>query len=1769
MYNRDKDSGKWLDATQTMEKNVYDNYKQDQIKVRMYSKCLSGAVYFPTSNVDNIYELSKYRNKISWFYGTDSPYAVQQLPVHEPKQITPENISEYKSFTRDYGMTVKNLFTTDKLIGANLKNFYEVDLITVSSDDLSLLYNLIYGSYNEEVYVDSVRLKNGHTILIKDIMETISLPFDTDPNTYFVGNYYKIEDSNSSSDDYKIYSKDNGLYTYQDGRLFRTTAFDIYENAYNLSLIAKLGTNKGSQFHLSRLLNGTFPTIGMPIEFLNSKNWVIRNVFDYNNIYDVVLHSVIVTSPKELIKNGLTYTIPGRTLSVGEFGTIVNAEYESGIVSSRVHLINTKYKDTLNCIVENNKYYWACGENGILIKIDIISFEITNYDLNIATGLNKIKFFDNLNGVVVGDFGEIYTTTNAGETWEKQYFEALLDDMFYDVFYYKLNQIFIVGAHGMFVQMDIDGGKWKAWIKQVIKTVDYYDEYLLHNDINSIIYSNNPIVVTGDDGFGNIGPVTLDEYFFMATSGGEIIIKSFNDKHEFIFLDVNSSENIRSLVFDSGTNYIYLMGDTVQSILIGDFTLDVGGNGCIYNEDPLVVILNGYVNDLDLDGNSLYSCGNTSGLYKNNKTTLDQDLIAIDPNYGNADKSKLLFLDYDIASKLTFFDDNGHYVLPAKGTISVVNLKKFELTTRNNEYNWISYYLDSLKKYEFYKQISDTNVVQYSTKFNAKVGVYKLDSISEFVALPASTGATKCLVSKDYSKFSQLLPNSGVTTTTGFNANTPLLNRNAFGTFSTTASDLFTSFSYCVMLYKYMMIIKMPHDINHQKGDAFNIDSTYVNVTLVMTKLYTYAGYDYLFFETDFNDSMINNILDNASSLKITNLNLYSNVDALVSNFKKHPLSIAYDLSVSGTNLSVNTRFNNKTAYYNLQTKINYTNDVTNSTQDMVYSTAFAKFGYSPTYNLLNYLGNINDQVFTSDKVFTAMPQYKNIPLNGMNSSNEDNVFIDFGRIKTNYLSFGENLYFEWESIWVNTFVDLDLVFANETKVSTSKMLITKKYKLDDRYIIEFDKTINFTVGQTSFVKFDIRSRNTLSEISSDLQSMNNIQRGTAVKKIGTGYVTNLESELASKFPTDSYCKVFMSDYDIKDNLTGIIYTDYDNSLAFNIIKTEHNVSLSINNAYKKDNKVVFNLTQKHGAKVGDYVIVKSNGGYVNPIWLGFAAITEVIDENTIRIEKDFGTPTESGCDAVLFYVDNDPFLNFQPVDIMDLGVDIDVKQAVELTPNNIKIVGDTVSLVDVNYTKYRYTCVDGLSVSIISDQYSWLLNAEISNAVIGYDENGIIWYSGDWKCGRWFGNKWYSGRWFGGDWYSGDWYSKKTSYDNLVVSVAKVNDTLSSKWYTGRWFDGSWNGGSWYDGRLYAVTWNGGIWNGGIWNDGTWFGGEFKGGIWVAGIWYNGIFNTDSKPAYWLDGKWSGGDFENGRWFTGEFSEKTNPSRFGTKSSNTRNSVWDSGNWLGGEFHSSLATLPNGDPIQSDIHRFSYWKTGTWGGGNFYGGTTFNIRFKGGNWYGGVSDDIEVVNSEILFVNDSLGVTNSSNKIRLNGVFHFNIDDEITITGDERSNIGKTTDPMSYRVSSSFTDDETYTELELVSLNPIDQEFRLFLVFLKMEYIIRLGVVIDPLYITFIGQTGELNIYDHLKQCVYGDINGVKPTLVLSDLITVNNLLNSCIVTSGITIDFNRMDTTLRVVSKFSNSNWYSGVWYNGVYESGSFTGGIWYDGNFRGQWG
>jgi hypothetical protein len=196
----------------------------------------------------------------------------------------------------------------------------------------------------------------------------------------------------------------------------------------------------------------------------------------------------------------------------------------------------------------------------------------------------------------------------------------------------------------------------------------------------------------------------------------------------------------------------------------------------------------------------------------------------------------------------------------------------------------------------------------------------------------------------------------------------------------------------------------------------------------------------------------------------------------------------------------------------------------------------------------------------------------------------------------------------------------------------------------------------------------------------------------------------------------------------------------------------------------------------------------------------------------------------------------------------------------------------------------------DGLSLDIIKDKFSWLLDEDvkIEDAILGYDKASkkLIWYNGFWSKGTWEDGIWkkggfseygiwnggifesgdFYGKWYGGEWlenlnkFRGEWLDPRRREplgisefrDGLTMDIikfyfpwlleedVKIVDAIlgydkSTKkliWYSGVWFDGTWEDGIWKNGTFDEK----GIWKGGIFEDGhfegKWYGGEWKGGI-------------------------------------------------------------------------------------------------------------------------------------------------------------------------------------------------------------------------------------------------------------------------------------------------------------------------------------------------
>jgi len=239
---------------------------------------------------------------------------------------------------------------------------------------------------------------------------------------------------------YTVWTNENGIYTYTNQQLVRTTDLDEYDSLIKYSIAVKLGTvNREKHWCLNRLTSGYFPEYqkNEPVYFSEKRNYVLRNRMDYNNLYELVLNDTIKHGTQSITINDVVYNIPERTISVGEFGVIINYQ------GDYANIVNSKYKTTLRSIEETSKYYWICGDDGILLKMSKVDLKVTKVRLQedlippkpgipkdpriyqndgtVITTLNSVSFYNDLSGVVVGKFNQMWITEGTVQHLKEEY----------------------------------------------------------------------------------------------------------------------------------------------------------------------------------------------------------------------------------------------------------------------------------------------------------------------------------------------------------------------------------------------------------------------------------------------------------------------------------------------------------------------------------------------------------------------------------------------------------------------------------------------------------------------------------------------------------------------------------------------------------------------------------------------------------------------------------------------------------------------------------------------------------------------------------------------------------------------------------------------------------------------------------------------------------------------------------------------------------------------------------------------------------------------------------------------------------------------------------------------------------------------------------------------------------------------------------------------------------------------------------------------------
>lgn len=1487
---------KWEKVNGDLDKSNYNVIRQDLEDIRFYSKCLKGISYNSIDNLSDLYSVLNVEK--DWTFANDLDFSITgNTYSHVIDETTID--SEWLKFNTEYGMTLKTNFTPEKVINDSLKNFIQVDLATTEMINLN---------ETRGIKIDGKLIKNGQKILVKDQIDLTVLSNNVDPNTFFISNFYPTEDGTSPNTEYFFYNENNGIYEVQDNQLIKLEF--SYDEIVNKSIYVKLGNNnRDKQYKLSRLLNGFYPEFGQPMEFLEKKNWLVRNEFQYQDIFEININSSI-----EDIDNN-------RKVFVGDFGSIFIWDNNS----ERLNLIRNKFKVNLTSIDQIDDYYIAVGEKGTILRIDKDSLNIEIIEKGIFD-FTSVDFFNNKRGIVCG-FESIYYTNNSGRNWEKIEIENSKNHRYNSVNYWSINSAYIVGDNGIIINLSWENNNWTSSLK-------IYEKIENPNEIFENVWDYKKSFYDSDKG-----------HFFL----GEQII--YRDLMGNIFF-IENDQLIKDIEIISDN--IYLIGSSFKLLDFNSFTTIPDSN--IITASSSVIDNNSY-NSIEKDSNDNLDITGDHFIITNYDVNLDE-FNSLTDDFETT--SRLMFLDYDIGSKLNFYKNN-EYRLPNSEIITVSNtsvvsgISQIEFYSKSNETSWLDYYKDILKE-EY-----DGNNIEFNHIFS--------------------------VTSDDQTT---------VTSATGIDG--------LFGTISSTFSSSETLHLGYHDNENWMVIKNDSIDI--EESDVISIESDILDGRFICVNVKEINGQFYSYFKTRFNMEIEQEFFNNSDSIIINNLNKFNINAALLSELyqkmNKHYIGDGYlfneidnrnvtqNLSIIGSesDIEVNPLYNNKTAYYNLELNIVDNRGRASNSWLLEYDENFLNFGYTPQYNILDFLSSV-DPLFTPTYEFLALPQFAGIeaatyPI--LDSSKPilvgplKDVGIQSSLAAKNIISFSEDYKSYWETLWVNTFVDINFnELSPVVSYNFEKLLIIEKGwdQESNRYYIKFNKEIDVPSAITG--EIDILSRRKLEQISHDLNELNNIQTNFDNDRL------TYRKKLNFKFYTDSYSRVLLSDKNIKDNLSGIVYTDYNNNLSSNITNIEK--KLNFNVEVVDDSgvaKLIFDSTDNiENIKISDYLILSDSSPN---IYSGYHLIDNIdYDNNEITLSSQFlGNST-----VTVTYYDFDRNLFFLPTDLIDIGIDAKSKISVDIKPDMVK-VSDKFELVNIDTKKFRFNLIDGLTLGHIVEKFPWLLEAELTDATIGQDEDGPIFYKGIWECGRWFKGKWMSGQWLSGQWYDGIFNSYQVSVNKISADVDFNVKGDGSFWYNGDFRGGIMNyaqfyGGTFVDGKSFNLNWFDGTHQNGEWTD-----GHFKSGLWIDGIWNSGIFEATQGDSIWLSGTWLSGDFKNGQWLNGKFSNRKGLARFGVNPTNSRKAIWEGGEWVSGEIHSILNKNINDITIPSDNHKFTIFKTGKINNIDFWGGTLLVSDFNMGNFIDGICKPID---------SSYMSAQPNNNEIYLNNRWYFRRNDKIWLT--------------------------------------------------------------------------------------------------------------------------------------------------------------------------
>lgn len=545
------------------------------------------------------------------------------------------------------------------------------------------------------------------------------------------------------------------------------------------------------------------------------------------------------------------------------------------------------------------------------------------------------------------------------------------------------------------------------------------------------------------------------------------------------------------------------------------------------------------------------------------------------------------------------------------------------------------------------------------------------------------------------------------------------------------------------------------------------------------------------------------------------------------------------------------------------------------------------------------------------------------------------------------YATYGTNSYISVENVPVK--YSNDIVYgANYSILSFLKNLnstvFTDNYTFDlPTHTYVYQPLFRTALGE--FIEFSITKNKIY--IGNDLFDITDFHAGIFVditnnsKSVKRVYIKNIEETTYVDYP-DKKRWIITTDKALETNL----------DLTGNVTLRGRNKLWEISQDLEFTDDLMFPISNN-----GSNSVTLTNNTYYNNQVTSFEYAKLLLNDDNIRryVSSVIHLDEYNDWNISVINWKDDPNFFYRPLELFEVGVDRVFKKAITIDSSNYLIKGNTLELMNVDFNKYNYRIVDGMTLKELEERYYWILNADIRNAIIGEDTSGFVWYTGDFIAGTWEMGTWYSGKAYDIEWIKGNVYSNLVVNNFNLISTVDNDDPNNTIWYkavwgTGIWHNGTWNNGTWNNGQFN------GIWNGGTWTKGIWNGGEFNGGSWLAGTWLAGIFSQNNAFSTWYSGTWLGGDFENGTWKTGIFDQTDRlPSRFGTRASLLNAAVWEYGWWKNGEFHSGLTVdSATGATLPSANYKYSKWFNGTWEKGTFYGGQWEMGIWKNGIWENG-----------------------------------------------------------------------------------------------------------------------------------------------------------------------------------------------------------------------